>query len=220
MIEHCGAAEWHIRPLTPSDLDAAVAATAQVGWGNLRPHFAFYLEQPGCYPLVAEIEEKTVGTAAGTRRGSVGWIGHVIVQTGYRRRGIGSALVEAVIARLEEAGCRTLLLIATDLGRPVYERLGFRVDSLYCKLSGPTLDAHPTHPDLRRVAESDLPAIRALDQMASGEDRSATSAWQPRAAGSSAARHRGRYVASTCRHPGPRDRSSRATRRQWRCFST
>jgi predicted N-acetyltransferase YhbS len=163
----------HIRPLTPADLDAAMAATAHVGWGNLRPHFAFYLERSECCPLVAEENGQIVGTAAGTRRGKVGWIGHVIVRPDCRRRGIGSALVEAVGARLEEAGCRTLLLVATDLGRPVYERLGFRVDSLYSKLSGPALDTFPARPNLRPVAEPDLPAIRALDYLASGEDRSA-----------------------------------------------
>ena len=162
-----------IRPLTPADLDAAVAATAHVGWGNLRPHFAFYLERSDCCPLVAEEEGRIVGTAAGTRKGGVGWIGHVVVHPDCRRRGIGSALVEAVIARLEEAGCRALLLIATDLGRPVYEKLGFRVDSLYARLNGPTLDAFPMHPDLRALAESDLPAIRSLDRLASGEDRAA-----------------------------------------------
>ena len=163
----------HIRPLTVADLDAVVEATAHVGWGDLRPHLTFYLQQTGCCPLVADEDGRIVGTAAGTKKGTVGWVGHVIVHPEYRRQGIGSALVEAVIARLEADGCRTILLIATDLGRPIYERLGFRVDSPYSKLNGPTLDAYPTHPDLRPLAESDLPEVRALDRLASGEDRAA-----------------------------------------------
>jgi GNAT superfamily N-acetyltransferase len=162
-----------IRPMLPADLDAVILATRDVGWGDLRPHFQFYLDRPECYPFVAEIAGRVVGTAAGTRKGNAGWIGHVIVQAEYRRRGIGAALVEATIARLEAVGCATQLLVATDLGRPVYEKLGFREDSRYSQCRGATLDEFPTHAGLRSLEKGDLPAIFALDRQATGEDRSA-----------------------------------------------
>jgi GNAT superfamily N-acetyltransferase len=156
-----------------SDLDAVILAARNVGWGDLRPHYQFYLDRPECCPFVAEIAGRVVGTAAGTKKGSVGWIGHVIVHAEYRRRGIGTALVEATIARLEEIGCPTQLLVATDLGRPVYERLGFREDSLYSQYHGAALDAFPAHPGLRPLVPDDLDAVITLDRQATGEDRSA-----------------------------------------------
>jgi predicted N-acetyltransferase YhbS len=45
-----------------------------------------------------------------------------------RRHGLGRALTEAAIARLHERGASTVLLFATDMGRPLYERLGFVIE--------------------------------------------------------------------------------------------
>ena len=64
------------------------------------------------------------------------------------------------------------MLIATALGRPIYEKLGFQVESTYVQMIGPTLDRPPTDWRLRRLTAADLPAISALDRIASGEDRS------------------------------------------------
>ena len=160
-----------IRPLCESDFESAIAAISEVGWGGLRAHFSLYLSDTYCFPFVAEVEGEIVGTAVGIRKGSVGWIGHVIVCQRWRGRGIGRALTETALTRLNSIGCRSLLLIATDLGRPVYERLGFRAESAYVQMRGPTLDRPPVDGRLRRLEAADLPAVCALDRAASGEDR-------------------------------------------------
>lgn len=43
-----------------------------------------------------------------------------------RGRGISGALLGHALADAEERGCRTTTLVATRLGCPVYERLGYR----------------------------------------------------------------------------------------------
>jgi Acetyltransferase (GNAT) domain len=48
-----------------------------------------------------------------------------------RGRGIGTAVSRAALDRLRQAGVATVLLTATDLGRPIYERLGFGYDGLH-----------------------------------------------------------------------------------------
>jgi GNAT superfamily N-acetyltransferase len=50
----------------------------------------------------------------------------------WRKRGIGSAIVEAMTAFAREEGLR-LALIATDEGRPIYERAGFTNDARYMR---------------------------------------------------------------------------------------
>ncbi len=92
----------------------------------------------------------------------------------WRRRGIGLELTRATIETAEAAGCRTLVLVATDAGRPMYERLGFEVQTEYRILEAPGLDpatAGPVDPRIRAYEPSDLAAITALDAAATGEDR-------------------------------------------------
>jgi GNAT superfamily N-acetyltransferase len=50
---------------------------------------------------------------------------NVYVEPAWRRRGIGEALVRAVLAAMAERGVRRIVLHASDEGRRLYERLGF-----------------------------------------------------------------------------------------------
>jgi len=48
-----------------------------------------------------------------------------------RRHGYGEAMTARVVADGIAAGCDVAALQASAVGRPIYERLGFRVDVLY-----------------------------------------------------------------------------------------
>jgi ribosomal protein S18 acetylase RimI-like enzyme len=50
---------------------------------------------------------------------------NVYVEPAWRRRGIGEALMRAVLEALAVRGIRRIVLHASDNGRPLYERLGF-----------------------------------------------------------------------------------------------
>jgi hypothetical protein len=85
-------------------------------------------------------------------------------------------MTEELIRRLKTAGCVTLSLEATDAGRPMYERLGFREVSTYHQLEAGHLNIQPDPPSdrlLRPFRPGDLAAICELDRLATGEDRSA-----------------------------------------------
>ena len=103
--------------------------------------------------------------------GGTGWVGGVAVVPAHRRAGLGGALTEAIVAFLEGRGLATVLLHATALGRPVYERLGFVPETAYLTLSGPTLPRSPAEPPVRAGRAADLAAVLELDQRATGEDR-------------------------------------------------
>ena len=96
------------------------------GWGDRTVFFEWAVGHPSCHPFLAEIDGRIVGTGVATANGPVGWVGTIFVAPEQRGRGIGAALTRAVIDDLERRGCRTLVLIATDEGRPVYERQGVR----------------------------------------------------------------------------------------------
>src|SRR5947208_2002584 len=59
---------------------------------------------------------------------STGWIGALGVIGAVRRRGLGTALTEAAVDWLRDHGAQTVLLYATEAGRPVYTRVGFVAD--------------------------------------------------------------------------------------------
>jgi ribosomal protein S18 acetylase RimI-like enzyme len=111
------------------------------------------------------------GTGGTPRTGGTGWVGGVAVVPAHRRVGLGGALTEAIVAFLEERGVATVLLHATALGRPVYERLGFVPETAYVTLGGPTLARAPAGTMVRAGRAADLEAVLALDRRATGEDR-------------------------------------------------
>ncbi|HET9456409.1 MAG TPA: GNAT family N-acetyltransferase [Candidatus Limnocylindrales bacterium] len=160
-----------IRPMGVADVTAAAAAVLEGGWGDRLPFFAWAVDHPACRPFVAVEGERIVGTGIATAYGPVGWVGTIFVVPDRRGSGLGRRLTQAVIDDLDGRGCRTLVLIATVLGRPIYERLGFErlADHLRFSIRG-SGDATPLD-RVRPMAADDLPAILALDRAATGEDR-------------------------------------------------
>ncbi len=75
------------------------------------------------------------------------------------------------IERLRQLGAETILLYATELGRPVYERLGFRAEGECVTLGGELPPDGPPPPGVRPAVAGDLPAALAIDRHATGENR-------------------------------------------------
>lgn len=173
----------HLRPMTATDVEPASVAILADDWGDRRAWFEFAVASPRCVVLVAEAPDGSIaGTGVATLNGPVGWIGTIWVASGWRGHGIGRALTEAPIDAAEAAGCRTLVLVATELGRPLYERLGFEVQTWYRTMEAPGLGGKGIGPDPasgdldhdRRVRvwrPEDLDAMAGLDAAATGEDR-------------------------------------------------
>ncbi len=157
--------------MTPADVEAAADVVRRGGWGDRRAFFAFAASHPECVPLLAELDGAIVGTGVGTQNGRVGWLGAIFVSEDQRRHGLGRALTQAIVERLEAGGCRTLVLVATESGRRRYERLGFAFDTEYHVLSAPGLASGAADPQVRAFEAADLPAAKELDRMATGEDR-------------------------------------------------
>lgn len=165
---------FEIRAMTPADVDEVGEVTLAGGFGDRRAFFGAIVAMVQCRPLVATLDGRLIGTALGSIHGDVGWVGVVFVVPELRRQGIGRALTEAVCDILDGAGCHSLVLVATELGRPMYERLGFRERTRYHMFAGDPLAEAPSPPpgaSLRPIRPSDLDAIEAIDREATGEQR-------------------------------------------------
>jgi GNAT superfamily N-acetyltransferase len=163
-----------IRAMTPADAPVAIAWARAIGWHDRTRFYEFVLRVPACRVLVGESGGRVVATGVAVDQGPVGWLGGLIVDPEWQGRGFGRAMTEELIRRLRTAGCETLSLEATDQGRPLYEKMGFRVETTYHQLEAGRLEAAPVLPPgarLRPMTAVDLPAVFQLDREATAEDR-------------------------------------------------
>jgi GNAT superfamily N-acetyltransferase len=165
-----------VRPMLPVDVAAAADAVRRGDWGDREAFLRFAATHPNCRPFLAERDGAIVGTGVATVSGRVGWVGMIWVAPALRGLGLGRAITETVIEELEGSGCRTFVLVATEAGRRLYERLGFDILTHDHALVAPGLGAGRRHfapsPSIRAfVPARDLDAVGALDGWATGEDR-------------------------------------------------
>ena len=112
-----------------------------------------------------------------TSFGRTAWIGSVVVSPDWRRRGVGAALIESAV-EMAQAKADTVLLLALEPARRLYERLGFVDDGTY----GTWVLPHSAHEHARDMAGPPqtgedaasgrkLSLCLQLDRLATGEDR-------------------------------------------------
>jgi GNAT superfamily N-acetyltransferase len=81
---------------------------------------------PGCSLFVGVLDGVAVARSLGLVTGSMVGIYNVYVAPEHRGRSIGAAVTAAAIAAGQEAGATASCLSATPMGRPLYERMGFK----------------------------------------------------------------------------------------------
>jgi ribosomal protein S18 acetylase RimI-like enzyme len=180
MTEEAG---LEIRTLREADLAAAMRLKESAGWNQTKADWLrlLRLEPGGCFAATAG--GRLVGTATTTTYGrELAWVGMVLVDSEFRRRGIASLLMGAALSYLDGRGIETVKLDATPEGRHVYERLGFETELLVERWhrrgvggAGVGQDDAERGEDAgsRRVLDgARLAEVEELDRAAFGADRS------------------------------------------------
>jgi GNAT superfamily N-acetyltransferase len=135
--------------------------------------FAVHFGRSYFHPIVAETDGALAGIANALIFGGSAWLGNIIVAQEFRRRGIGESLTGHLMDFCRRRGCRTQILIATPLGRPVYQKCGFVQTGEYVFLKpGHSIPAPDMSP-IRCTTAGDNNAIAALDRQVTAEDRRA-----------------------------------------------
>jgi GNAT superfamily N-acetyltransferase len=89
----------------------------------------------GCAVYVGYTDNRPVSSGFGVRTGRTIGIYNIATVERARRRGYGAAVTARVAADGAAEGCDVAILQASDMGRPVYERIGFRTvigRDVYC----------------------------------------------------------------------------------------
>jgi GNAT superfamily N-acetyltransferase len=172
------------RTMRPEDLDACLGLRDLVGWNQQRRDWELFLSfrPTGCFVAVAG--KTIVGTITTIDYDSrFSWIGMVIVHPEFRRRGIGTLLLERAIAGLET--CETIKLDATPAGKKIYDRLGFVDEYGLMRLVGaenrPEIHLSGLAREAKPVSADHIPAIAAFDAPIFGAGREhVLAAWYER----------------------------------------
>jgi predicted N-acetyltransferase YhbS len=126
-----------VRLLRESDIPAALRLKHLAQWNQTENDWLrlLRLEPNGCF--CATIDDEVVGTTTTTTYGhELAWIGMVLVAPQRRQHGIGTKLMHVAIEYLSKARVTTIKLDATAVGRPLYQKLGFKEESLIERWEG------------------------------------------------------------------------------------
>lgn len=177
------ASDLAIRALADDDLRDALALSAAVGWNQRLDDWRMLLRLAPTGSVAACSAGRVVGTAIGIDYGGFGWIAMMLVEPGFRGRGVGRSLLEAALDALPHG--IPVRLDATPLGRPLYARYGFADEAILTRhvVEAPDVPA----PSLRlsdgesaptqRLTADALARVIELDRGVFGGDRAAVLAW-------------------------------------------
>ncbi|WP_249977032.1 GNAT family N-acetyltransferase [Vreelandella olivaria] len=151
--------DLHWRTMTVNDLQAAHGLSLRLGW----PHRVDDWHQMlgvGEGVVVENVDGELIGTGFCLNQGIVANLGLVIIRDEWQGCGLGREMMTRLMAL---AGNRTLLLVATTAGLPLYQKLGFEPCHRICQYQGTVTGALPVLlPGLRRMQANDHAALLAL----------------------------------------------------------
>ena len=157
-----------LETMTPDHLDGAVVLSQQAGWPHRIEDWAMVLALSN--GVVALEGENVVGTAMATPLNEdIATINMVIVDETMRGRGLGRKLMEAALDATQGRNC---LLIATQDGLPLYEKLGFVARGEIIQHQGAARQVDAPR-DVSWVKNDEFPHSVTLDHQAFGHDRTA-----------------------------------------------
>ncbi|NJK93636.1 MAG: GNAT family N-acetyltransferase [Bacteroidales bacterium] len=116
-----------------NDLDQ-IRSLQPIDWPDIIPDFSFYLKSEYCYPYKAVLNGKLIATGVSIIFEKTAWLAHIIVHPDFRKQGIGLHMVNFLLENLRQKSITSCSLIATELGRPVYHKAGFREVTEYTLL--------------------------------------------------------------------------------------
>ena len=142
------------------------------GWEDVVSIIDWYTHNSFCYPVKVCIDKKIIGIGTAIVHNKTAWLAHIIVHTDHRNQGIGKDITQTLVDTSFSKGCETIYLLATDLGEPMYRKIGFETETEYmiftCESSGGNFESDENIVEIKSDFNKQ---ILDLDRQVSGEDR-------------------------------------------------
>ncbi len=164
------------RTMKPDDIPEGLKLCRKAKWNQLEPDWQIFLQHSPGACMVATFQDQIVGTVTTIRYGhSFSWIGMVLVDPDFRRKGIGQQLLQEALQLLQSE--ETVKLDATPAGREVYLKLNFVDEYPLSRMNMLHADEifHPT--TARAIHKEDLPNLIEFDSKIFGANRASLLNW-------------------------------------------
>ncbi|MGX1902197.1 GNAT family N-acetyltransferase [Thermolongibacillus altinsuensis] len=155
------------------DIPELISLSSSVGWDYDEHEIRTIMKSGKIYGHKNEEGNIVSSAAIIPYDTSLASIGMVIVHEEYRGMGLGKIVTQACIDAVSKD--TTIMLIATEQGKPLYERMGFRViDCVHKYLCDHYIPVHSINKadiEINTFSQGDLTQIIKLDERAVGADR-------------------------------------------------
>ena len=150
---------------------ASLSSLQPEGWVDIVPQFDFYTKSAFCYPIKVTMNNEIVGIGTTIVHNEVAWLAHIIVHPFYRCKGIGKHITQTLVDIAKTKNCSTIYLIATELGEPVYKKVGFINETEYLVYKNVQKEDWIISENIQSYKEKYMEQLVALDRDTSGENR-------------------------------------------------
>ncbi len=158
-------------PLLHDDL-SVIKTLQPADWDDITVPHEWYLSSPNCFPFKLTENGFMAGIGTIILHEDTAWLAHIIVHEKYRGRGLGTLVTRSLVEQINLSAYQTIYLIATDLGYPVYRKLGFEVEQVYGVFTPVSpIEGAERSPNIFPLAQTDIAQLLHLDKQISGEDR-------------------------------------------------
>ncbi len=165
--------EISVERLRQEKIEDIVALSSYIGWDYNREEVETIFNSGIVYGVWNERKELIASAAINIIWEALASIGMVIVHPDYKGRGIGKMITDSCIKSV--LAHTPIMLIATDEGKPLYEKLGFREVSYVSKYICNSYNAKDycvrNEDYVMNYEEGDLEKIIKIDEYAFGTNR-------------------------------------------------
>jgi predicted GNAT family acetyltransferase len=119
--------QGNFRQLRVEDIPAALELSAEAGWNQTAEDWRTLLELAPATCLAIDVDGELASTTTLLCYGSqLAWVGMVLTKMKFRGRGFAKRLLLKALNLADEMKIDTVKLDATNQGKPLYEKSGFR----------------------------------------------------------------------------------------------
>ena len=149
----------------PPDFPSADVAIGLLSW---------LLTNPGFYSVVAEVDNRVVGSNFLDERSVIAGVGPITIDPTVQNKRIGRRLMEDVHGRAEQKNFPGVRLLQSAYHRrslSLYAKLGYEVRELIACMQGSPINVAIAGHTVRAATESDLEACNGVCRQVHGHDR-------------------------------------------------